>query len=212
MLLMAGMIIIALHPGQFTAYDPLNGGPGGTVLYWSIMAVLFVLALFLPRWNDEAWHSCSRLLEDRLRSTEAGQFLLQPESLSAALDVLPAWPWLRLLVQPQRKKLEQQVEFMASHWRTLLAIPGDRRKLSQAVWHSSLLLLTNWPMAVCIRYDAVWAFLLVISFMYMSFIYMNIWWSYIPIIGLALLCFIPLIRWHTQINAAQVAIIDFLLE
>ncbi len=153
-------------------------------------------AVLVPRSIERLWQRHYAFISELLRTSDAGQLILQPERWERVHELLDDYPWLKLGALSRPHDLDAQVEFAADHWRALSALTRDQHGLRRAVFWGALTRLGDEVMVFLCNGCVIW-FVLVIGapFMYAGYV-----------------LFFPLTLWYVQNQAAQVAVIDFLLE
>lgn len=192
--------------GILSEMNLLHYAPVAVRLYWTSEAVVLLTALIMPVGIVFAWRSSYLRFSKLLRGSMAGPLLLQPEVWASDHDAPRKLPWLRFETSCANGGLVRQIEYTACHWRSWLAI--IRHKNSQVVPQltDSVTWLCERPLSWAIGYWGVGAMALAVLPLLMSFISLCV-----LLIAGFIVC-IPLILCHTQNQAAQVAIIDYLLE
>jgi hypothetical protein len=167
-----------------------------TMLCLLVLAGIIVPPVALPRAVEQLWERHYAYIGQLLRTTDAGQLLFEPERWERVHEYLEARPWLKLSALSRPATLEAQVEFAADHWRALIALTDSRRPLARALWLDHLTRLSDETVVFLFNGCAVWVLLLLSGLLLFA----------------GLLPFIPLTLWYVQNQAAQAAIIDYLLE
>ncbi len=176
----------------------VDNGPMICMLVWIalVLACLWLVAVLERHGRERSWQRHYAFISELLRTSDAGQLILQPERWERVHELLDDYPWLKLGALSRPHDLDAQVEFAADHWRALSALTRDQHGLRRAVFWGALTRLGDEVMVFLCNGCVIW-FVLVIGapFMYAGYV-----------------LFFPLTLWYVQNQAAQVALIDFLLE
>jgi hypothetical protein len=176
---------------------------------WLGLAALLVPTLLLPRWLDHVWRQHYARLSGLLRAFAAGQLLVGGEYWESARELLQGKPWLRFISMPHAGNLERQLELNAWHWRAVSVMAHGRRGLEDALVLGGLAWLWRRPLTAVYTYKIAWVLLAFSLALYGGWDF----WPFLFMVQCALTgVFILLTGGYVQNRAAQVAMIDLLLE
>ncbi len=176
-------------------------------LYWLALGLLCAAVIGLPPGLYWAWRRSYARLSRLLHQTSCGQVVLRSEFWHEVGGSPATLPWLKFRSLGASQSFATLLEFAACHWRTLQAFEQQGRGLAQAQLIDGLSWLCDPPLKLAIGYWGVGAMAVAVLFFLLWF-----WSGWVAVCFAGYVLLLPLVLWHTQNRAAQVALIDFLLE
>jgi len=203
----AGWLLLGLTLDQTFTSPPAFGAhlpPWTIVLYCCFLAAILAPAWLLPAWYARVWRRQLARISGLLRQTEAGQQLLSLEYWDGVNELLKTKWWLQTTAAPRPITLERHLEFASCHWRALYSLYFGQRDLVRAVRPGGVSQLFAKPLWVLYGYSPVFA----LACFLIPFVFVVMWFFALPLIAY----FLYLTTCYIQNHAAQLALIDFLLE
>ncbi len=191
-------------PGFRDRFSFMLGPSTFTVQAWQVLLALLSLVLLLPLWCNHAWQRQHARIGRLLRLSGAGQLLLSGEAWDGVRGLQRAEPWLLLAAGAPPAGFELHLEYAARHWRVLERLDTSWRELGNALLPGALTRCSERVLLALYNYSVLWVFaLFVLACLFPAVLF--------PSLAAAAL-FIGLTLLHVQARAAQLAIIEFLLE